>query len=263
MGNGWFLNLSEFFDPLLLEKISSKGLYEDEDSSSCWFDQSSRVSCASLALKALANSLSNPDKKYQNMIGVTSSNLLGNALFWLARKGPVETILPALELVSRCIFNNEEVCRQLSQSLIKINPSKNGKNVPQNFDVAFSNVLIYGWKPLPKDEHKFISCISLLAEQYIFQPLLWSSNNQPNANEFDRVSITCLQVLDGVFSVDKNFASVMLQYVLAPPPPSAEDDIDGQSSSSSFNIEIMKPFLTLILNTLYEASLRAIANSKK
>ena len=157
MGSDWFLKLADFFDPSVLEKMAAKGLYDDGDEAEqeeMWFQESTRVSCASYAMQALANSLSNGSKKYQNLLGVTSHELMNNASFWLARRGPLELILPAAELITKIVSNNEEVRSALTNSLVRISPPKKGNTVPSNFEFPSSMFLSYGWKPLPKEETK-------------------------------------------------------------------------------------------------------------
>jgi hypothetical protein len=265
MGSGWFLKLADFFDPSILETAVDRGLYEDTDAQddftpSVWFEQPSRMACAVYALTAISNSLSMGNKKYQNMVGVSSSNLLTNAAFWLARRGPLELITPALELLSRTVSKNELVRSEIVQSLVKLSPPKKDRNIHASFDFPASNFLVFGWKPLPKDELKFITIPSLLAEQVIFQGPLWSSKYEQTTVDIDRVSQTCMSVLETIFSVDTTFASVMLQYVLAPPPPSIEDD--DISTGNSGAMETMKPLVALVLNTIVDAYERFINNSK-
>jgi hypothetical protein len=264
MGSGWFLKLADFFDPSILETSQNIGLYDadsDEDfAPSVWFDQPSRIASAVYSLKALSNSLSMGNKKYQNMVGVSSSNLLTNSAFWLARRGPVELIAPALELLSQTVSKNELVRSELVQALVKLSPPKKGKNVHALFDFSVSDFLVFGWKPLPKDDLKFITIPSLLAEQVIFQGPLWSSKYEQTPADVNRISQASMSLLETIFSVDTAFASIMLQYVLAPPPPSIEDDdIAGGNAAS---METMKPLVSLILNTMLDAHGRWISNTK-
>jgi hypothetical protein len=268
MGSGWFLRLADFFDPSILEAaISSRGLYDTSDpqddfAPSAWFDQPSRVMCAKYAAQALANSLSKGNKKYQNMIGVSSSNLLSNAAFWIARRGPLELINPVIELLSHAVAKNDMVRLELTQALLKLSPPKRGKNVHALFDCPPSSFLAFGWKPLPREDLRVVSIPSLLAEQVIFQAPLWSSKYEQSIADTEKTSAACLGLLDTIFSVDSSFASLMLQYVLAPPPPSLEDDdISGKGSTGP--IETMKPFVTLVLNTLLEAHARLMSNAKR
>ena len=259
MGSDWFLKLADFFDPSVLEKMTAKGLYDDSDEAErdeMWFQESTRVSCASYAMQALANSLSNGSKKYQNLLGVTSLDLMNNASFWLARRGPFELILPAADLITKIVFNNEEVRSALTNSLVRISPPKKGNTIPSNFEFPSSVFLMYGWKPLPNEETKIIALPSLYAEQYIFQSPLWSAKSGGTTcsqEELDIASEKCLDLLDAMFSVDANFAGNLVTSILAPPPPMDNMDENQQGGP----MEIMKPFASLVLNTLLEASVRA------
>ena len=156
------MKLVDFFDPSTLENLSrdSSGLYEDGDSvditPSAWFTEASRVACAAFAITALANSLSNGSKKYQNLLAVSTQSLILNAAFWLARGGPYELIIPALNLLQRVLSGNADVLFELSQAVITIGPGKRGINVPPDFDRPVSLSLMYGWKPLPNEDKKVI-----------------------------------------------------------------------------------------------------------
>ena len=260
MGSDWFLKLADFFDPSVLEKMTARGLYDDDGDEAVqdemWFEESSRVLCASYAMHALANSLSNGSKKYQNLLGVTSHDLMTNASFWLARRGPYELITPAIDLISKIVSNNEEVRSSIANSVVQISPSKKGTTVPSDFEFPPSTFLMYGWKPLPNEDTKCIALPSLYAEQYIFQPCLWSSRPGDvvcTQEELYMVSEKCLDLLDAMFSIEATYAGNLVTSILAPPPPMDNMDENQQNGP----MDIMKPFASLVLNTLLEASVRA------
>ena len=113
--------LFDFFDPSILESVSSKGLSDDSEDETAWFEHATRVNCACQAVRALSSSVSNCNVKFQNILGVSSHSLLSNLSFWLARRGPVELIIPALGLIEKTVTRNSAVRLELSQAILKVN----------------------------------------------------------------------------------------------------------------------------------------------
>eukprot|EP01035_Chromulina_nebulosa_P029590 gene29590-39239_t len=175
MGMGWTLKLSEFFDPVLLESSAlvfknmvgddsdgEAASFSNETSSSLWFDQSTRLSSAILAINAINNSLSTLNRKHQGLIMDSANSVISSSAFWIARKGPVELVNAALSLLYRIANENPRLSGQLADFVIKVSPARQGQQIPFGVEIP---VLHFGWKVGDK---KIISIASLLAERYIY-----------------------------------------------------------------------------------------------
>ena len=63
MGQGWILNLIDFFDPKQLEELTKISVLDDDDvdqsvDSTLWFSEATRLTCAILAVQSLNGALS-------------------------------------------------------------------------------------------------------------------------------------------------------------------------------------------------------------
>ena len=282
MGMGWTLKLSEFFDPVLLESsaLFIKNIGEDSDgeaasfsnetSSSLWFDQSTRLSSAILAINAINNSLSTLNRKHQGLIMDSANSVISSSAFWIARKGPVELVNAALSLLYRIANENPRLSGQLADFVVKVSPARQGQQIPFGVDVP---VLHFGWKVGDK---QLISIASLLAERYIYcsGSGCWDSAAASAIKDslnvdFDVLSILlsgetdcfangCLYVLEKVLSTDSSASDLLVQFALAPPPPPALMDGDDFGNSDE---EALQPLgtVTCMLNLVVEGG-RKILN---
>lgn len=266
--------LCEFYDPRVLENLESLDtLVEDaslspvmESSSIPWFEEPSRVLCASLALQTLSEAVGKSNRKFKNKVAF-SPNLLINTAFWLARRGPVEILVPCLNLLEQMVAENPEVRDEVVKVSLRVSVPKRGKHVPHSFEqsvrISGTSHLTFGWWPL-KEDQKFILIPALLAERYIFSDAIWAVENIPsNRPQYtDVVAQGCLRVLDSILSVDPTYSGLLLQFILAAPPPELDEDVLAAIGSPGKALETMKPIGVLILNTLLEASNRCILANK-
>eukprot|EP01041_Mallomonas_annulata_P003424 gene3424-6795_t len=285
MDGGWHLRLLEFFDPNTLENLqpgnlSAFGLEDEEDSNNgdmdvSWFLQKSRLNCAIMAIKALADSQTIPNEKHQNIVaGNNSIAIITAAAFWIARLGPIEITNFALLLLENVVRGNAAVSANVSSTMIRISPPKRGKDIPDQIEVSLS----FGWKPLTTDERRFITVPTLLADRYVFGGQAWSALTTTSTSTTNEVLDVdgggsggggipqgCLRVLDAILAADSTTSGLVMQHILAPPPPSPEDEISGSGSGSGSgngngsSLETMRPFGVVLLNTLVEGCARIIA----
>lgn len=280
MGSDWILRLADFFDPNLLESIEkssfSMGMEDDEDgdsgpSADCWFDDPSRLACAVLALASLYHSLSTPNKKHQNALATGTSVVVPSAVFWIARRGPSELVSAGLSLLSRLVeAGNADVGNLLANTYVKVSPSVPRKNIPSDIELPS---LSFGWKPLPNDDRKFISVLSLLAERYIYPASAWNPRDGAvlgdalEVNHFvsvgaavasdDSLAQRALCVLESILASDPSISDLIVQYILAPPPPPQVDGMYQDEYAQSLNphasqLETMKPLGLLVLRLLVD-----------
>ena len=267
MGSEWILKLADFFDPNFLETIdsTSSGLNDynsdDEDNNRnmniYWYQDIQRLTCAILSLLTIYHSLSIINKKHQDLLIANNSIIINSAIFWLARCGPSELISITLSLLCRLVEGgNSNVGNYLSNTFLKISPAVPRKNYPTDIDLP---TLHFGWKPLPNDENKFISLLSLLAERYIFPVNAWdpeegrvfgnnlqveclitttttttnsgsSSSNGSGSSNGEHIGTGSLShysliVLEKILTSDTSISDLIIQYILAPPPPPQIDGI--------------------------------------
>ena len=275
MGMGWTLKLSEFFDPTLLESsiLSIKTIGDDSDgesasfsnetSSSLWFDQSTRLSSAILAINAINNSLSTLNRKHQGLIMEGATSVISSSALWIARKGPIELVNAALSLLYRIANENPRLSGQLADFIVKVSPARQGQQIPFGVDIP---VLHFGWKVGDK---QLISIASLLAERYIYcsGSGCWDSAAASAIKDslnvdFDVLSILlsgepdcfangCLYVLEKVLSTDSSASDLLVQYALAPPPPPAlldGDDFGNPEEEASQPLGTVTCMLNLVVD---------------
>jgi chromosome segregation ATPase len=296
MGTDWILRLADFFDPALLESIDRplatglEGDSSDEEgrassrgAGACWFDEPARLACAVLALTALYHSLSTPNKKHQTLLASATSVVVPSAAFWLARRGPSELVNAGMSLLCRLVEGgNAEVGNLLSNAYITVPPAVQRKNFPSDVEPPS---LTFGWKPLPGDERKFISLLSLLAERYIFPADAWDPasgpvlptapalklafNLHPRAQSGPGVDLasSALAVLERILAVDTSISDLIVQYILAPPPPPHVDGMFADEyeqagrSARGGQLEVMKPLGSHVLHLLVEGCNRVLEGS--
>lgn len=230
MGSDWILRLADFFDPLLLESLEKRNNnmidYDSGDDGSnrfqtahnnsnnsnnneCWFDDSTRLHCAILALSSLYSALSTVNASHQRQMAKSTSVVIPSAIFWIARRGPAELVNVSLSLLNRLVEGgNAEIGHYLSNSLIKVSPAIPGKNLPLGVDVPS---LRFSWKPLPNDDRRFIAVLSLLAERYIYPATTTGSWNPTQGPVLSTTATIALQLqydvldtLSGVSSCNNN-----------------------------------------------------------
>jgi len=188
MGSDWPLRLAYFFDPVLLENPPMEEQEQEEQeqeqelsvngqsvvapsprrqpqASFLWFAKPGSVSCAALALSALANALAPPSPKHQHLLGVSLAGLIPAAALCIARNGPVEMVDPSLALLANMATGNVEVSGQISAALLRVYPAVGGVHVPVGLGAG--PVLRFGWRPLPgeEDERECVAVPALLAER--------------------------------------------------------------------------------------------------
>jgi chromosome segregation ATPase len=296
MGTDWILRLADFFDPSLLESIDRalatglEGDSSDEEgrassrgAGACWFDEPARLACAVLALTALYHSLSTPNKKHQTLLATATSVVVPSAAFWLARRGPSELVNAGMSLLCRLVEGgNAEVGNLLSIAYIKVPPAVPRKNFPSDVEPPS---LTFGWKPLPGDERKFISLLSLLAERYIFPADAWDPASgavlpnapalklafdlQPRAQSGPGVDLAsaALAVLERILAVDTSISDLIVQYILAPPPPPHVDGMFADEyeqagrSARGGQLEVMMPLGSHVLHLLVEGCNKVLEGS--
>jgi hypothetical protein len=269
MGGEWIARLNEFFDPTLLESLETarNSAFDDEDDedggdsrpvNECWFDDPARLSCAIWALSTLYNSLSNANKKHQQTLGITSSLVVPSAAFWIARRGPSEMVDASLSLLARLVQEgNADVGHALANTYLKVPPAVPRKTFPAGVEPPS---LAFGWKPLPGDERRVVSLLSLLAERYVTPAPAWvpadgpmfgdrlglmykvlptaedgasasasavvskaSSSSSSAAQQPQNMAQCCLAVFESILASDTMIGDLIVQYVLAPPPPPQVD----------------------------------------
>lgn len=248
MGVEWVLKLHEFFDPSIVENYSVFSL--EVEKGSLWFDQPYRVRCAVLALRALVNALEVTNAKHQKLIAITTSSVVESASFWITRTGPDTIVNVVLSLLSKVVENNPLVAAHVSNMMIKVNSSINGKTIPNGIDIPMIN---FGWKPLLTDDRKFVTITALLAERYLFSSVSWGSSDtftkdmEYNTLISDGLSIGCFNILEKIFQADTITCDLIVQFILAPPPPSLEEDISGGE------LESIRPLGIILLNLLLDS----------
>ncbi len=287
MGNEWIRRLAEFFNPFLLEKKnqlqSKKSALQDDDednnhngnhssgelSQHFWFDESERLKAAVYSLSVLYHSLvSDPvNNKHQMMIIENVSNVIFYAAHWIARTGPSEILNPSFGLLAAVVKENKAGSAFISQLTIKLTPNQAGKNIPGDAEVGS---LEYGWKPLPNEETKYISFLSLLAERFIYPVKPWHSPHYESESGTDsslqhilsipllqtasvqNVPLTferaCFLLFDQIISIDPSISDLIIQSILAPPP----QPIDMMDSSSSQPLEMMKPLGFIVVHSILD-----------
>lgn len=284
MGSDWILRLADFFDPSLLESIEKNnfalGLEDDDDEEPLvnegWFDNPARLACAVLALASLYRSLSTPNKKHQSMLATSTSVVIPSAAFWVARRGPSELVNAGLSLLSRLVEGgNTEVANLLSNSYIKVSPAVARKNFPSDVELP---QLLFGWRPLPGDDRKFISIMSLLAERYIYPVDAWNPKEGAALGSKltvqyqvladgggDNLAQCSLLVLEQILASDPSISDLIVQYILAPPPPPHLDGMpeDDDGMNSSQQLESMRPLGLLVLALLIEGCNKILDGSGK
>ena len=274
MGGEWVMNLSDFFDPTLLESIKLESSLDDskldngeDGSSGCWFQHPTRMDCAILALDSIAKSLHIPNPKHQNLVGISISTLLPSAAFWIGRQGPAEIIDISLELLSNVISNNAFIAQHLYNATVRFSAPERGVSIP--IDVREPS-LAFGWRPLPSDERRIISVPALLAERYIYSSAAWpaasppssslsssslrSSGSEYNSSAVDGLSRGCLLVFEKVLIADPSISYLIIQQILAPIP------LDEEESEEGSTLENAKPLGALLLTLLVEGSSRVTAS---
>ena len=76
MGIDWIVRLHSFFDPTIIEKLiinnDALGGKSENDSSDgeAWFNQQSRIECATLAIQSLCGALEIVNEKHQKLIAL-------------------------------------------------------------------------------------------------------------------------------------------------------------------------------------------------
>lgn len=290
MGSDWILRLADFFDPNLLESIEksnfSMGMEDDEDgdsgraSADCWFDDPSRLACAILALASLYHSLSTTNKKHQNALATGTSVVVPSAVFWIARRGPSELVSAGLSLLSKLVESgNADVGNLLSNTYIKVSPAVPRKNIPSDIEMPS---LTFGWKPLPNDDRKFISVLSLLAERYIYPAGAWNPRDGAVLGDNlkvhqlvavgaavaaeDSLAQRALCVFENILASDPSISDLIVQYILAPPPPPHIDGMFQDEYAHSLNpqaaqLESMRPLGLLVLRLLVDGCNKILEGS--
>ncbi len=261
----WIIHLSEFFSPEVLESFSNTNNSDDiDDTISSWFHQQGRIECGKLALHTIAKSLIPVNKKHQNIIGISISEIVPSTFFWILRKGPSELIDSALLLLDNIISNNRDVANHVANLLIKSKPAIQGVNIPIDVkETAFH----FGFKPLPNDERQLITVPALLAERYIYSTTAWEGVKEGtklvidgyNTAEIDGLSQGCLSILETLLVSDKSINDMIIQHIIAPPPPSY-DLLD--STITEFGLlENNKPLGQLILSGIVDGCNKLIASN--
>ena len=285
MGSDWILRLADFFDPSLLESIEtsnfSLGMEDDDEDgpgqnpSEGWFDDPARLACAVLALASLYCSLSTPNKKHQVTLATSTSIVIPSAAFWVARRGPSELVNAGLSLLSRLVEGgNAEIANLLSNSYIKVSPAVPRKNFPADVELP---QLVFGWKPLPGDDRKFISILSLLAERYIYPVEAWNPREGAVLGaklklRFDvltegaeNLARSSLLVFEQILAADPSISDLLVQYILAPPPPPHLDGVSQEDDEfgSQQQLESMRPLGLQVLSLLVEGCNKILDGASK
>lgn len=272
MGTEYVSNLHQFFDPSLVENMKLNNALENTDQESsregAWFEEPTRVGCASLALKSIASALEVVNPKHQKVVALQTS-VVPSAAFWLARKGPDELVDAALLLLTRVVQSNSEVAAQVADMMVEVSPAVRGRTYPQGVEVP---AVYFGWRPLPTDDRRFITVPALLAERYIFSssawgppiltpstPLIEGEGADEGVKGRDGLSVRCLHVLESLLRADPTTCDLLIQYILAPPPPSARDEDLARGESAA--LESIRPLGSVVLATLLEGSSRFLAGS--
>ncbi len=262
----WIIHLSEFFSPETLESFSNT-INNDDDSDetmNSWFHQQGRIECGKLALHTIAKSLIPVNKKHQNIIGITISEIVPSTFFWIGRKGPSEFIDSALLLLDNIISNNRDVANHVANLLIKSNPAIQGVNIPIDVkEIAFH----FGFKPLPNDDRQLITVPALLAERYIYSSTAWEGVKEGtklvidgyNTAEIDGLSQGCLNVLETLLLSDKSINDMIIQHIIAPPPPSY--DLLDSTITEFGPLENNKPLGQVILSGIVDGCNKLIASN--
>ena len=275
MGSEWSLRLAYFFDPVLLENppLDESSIYGDAQlQPMLWYTKPGSVTCAALALAALANALTPAAPKHQELLGVSLAGLIPAASFSIARQGPLEMVDGALALLARLVERNAEVAVQVSAALLRLDPAVRGSNIPQ---AAQTPLLRFGWRPLPGDERTCIAIPALLAERYMYDSQLWAAEGQsapPSPSSPRSVNggsgglasparfyamhtrgafaLGCLQVLEKIFEAHPEGCGLCIQHVLAPPLPPPEDEDDNPDAVRGAELEACLPLGSLLLGVL-------------
>lgn len=275
MGSEWSLRLAYFFDPVLLENppLDESSIYGDAPlQPTLWYTKPGSVTCAALALAALANALTPATRKHQQLLGVSLAGLIPAAAFSIARQGPLEMVDGALALLARLVERNAEVAVQVSAALLRLDPAVRGSNIPQ---AAQAPLLRFGWRPLPGDERTCIAIPALLAERYMYDSQLWAAEGQsapPSPSSPRSVNsglgglasparfyamhtrgafaLGCLQVLEKIFEAHPEGCGLCIQHVLAPPLPPPEDEDDNPDVVHGAELEACLPLGSLLLGVL-------------
>lgn len=252
MGGSWRHTLVGFFDPEQLENSVRASAHDDEDGPVvAWFDQSTRLTCAVLAMTALNNSLGDmPAPKHQEVLAKDYSGIaVTAAMHWCARNGPVELIPLCLRLLVAIVKGNAATLESVKLSHLVMKPPKKGLHVPQNYE---STALTFGIKIPGSEDRVAITIPSLLVERYISNDstLLWSnhlrSQDTHTPSYGAKFASHYLEALDTILSGDPVSAGMILQHVLAPLPPSPDED-------SFAVVDTGKPFGSSVLYLLVES----------
>ncbi|RYH30491.1 hypothetical protein EON65_04975 [archaeon] len=275
MGTEWIRQLAEFFNPAALEnpdKIKSH-LVDAEHAMEqfCWFEESSRLSCAILAMTALAHALDPVNIKHQNTVLNNSSVVISHAAFWVARGGPSELVSAAMSVLLLVCRDNVQVAQTIATTIfVKVSPASKGKNVPT---AAETSPLLFGWRASPQDDSRYVSPLSLFGERYLHPVSPW---DPPSGRCFDgdleialRIGsedmtldfqLGCLQVFSAILSADTSVPDIMIQFVLAPPPPPMMDtDEDDSFGNGQMVMETMKPIAGILVNMVAQVCERTLS----
>jgi chromosome segregation ATPase len=277
MGSDWILRLADFFNPSILEKLGLTRFSANDDDggdqeSYCWFDESSRLSCAIFSQMILYNALNRGVNaaKHQNALYQNAPMMLSSSAFWIARNGPRQLVSVALSFLGALVTQNPNIAMALSNLQIKITPPIGGKNVPRGQEAV---PLHFSWKPLPNDDRRHISFLSLLADRYVYPVTPWHAEHgedfkngldveyeirddfpaNNNANK-QRLDLFCLSLFERVMSCDSTLCDMTIQYILAPPPPpmlsDSFDSFDDYMDQHHGHLESMRPLGSILSNLL-------------
>lgn len=266
MGNGWHLKIVDFINPSILDNLT---IIEDSDESNGngtmvipWFEQKNNYICGCLALQILMGSLNALNvgrecHKYQKLLCLDSPGLIASVAHWVALRGPLECVVPALHFLSTASANNADTAAAVFFMEVSIPHIVEGTTIPKNIG-AIS--LSYGWKSVGGTTHSTssvtrITVAALLAESYIFNISCWSpavakstasllpTSNDPPVD----VAMLCFTTFEDLLRSDDMVGGVVVQHILAPPPPPpTEEGSEGHEHTAA----APKSIGLLIMNTL-------------
>ena len=268
MGIEWISRLANFFNPAVLESMELSTEVDGSKVALSWFDQSNRLSCAIFAQMILYNALNRGENRqksleHQNLLNDLPPVVIHSSAFWLARNGPMELLSLSLSFLGAIVSENPQIGHALSHLHIKIPPASKGNNIPAQCELPR---LSFGWKPLPNDERRYISLMSLLAERYIYPAIPWNPDggicfenglnveieiewkNGSSSSNYDKC---CMSLFEKIISVDSAICDVMIQHALAPPSMLSGDDYDRDLTQRPHSqLEMMKPLVGLLTSNL-------------
>lgn len=181
-GNDWITRLADFFDPNLLENVNKSNfntsflMNNDDDemiddqgdstkqqlttiaNNDCWYEDSTRYSCAVLSLAALVSALCIHNASHQKQVACGTSIVLSSVTHWIARRGPSDLVYASLYLLYRLVDSNPDIGLVLSNATVKVNPVVPRKNYPVDIEQP---TLHFSWKPVPTDDRRFISLLGI------------------------------------------------------------------------------------------------------